>query len=96
LTIPVLPSGVDCGAVLNVLKIPNRVFASVGESLGIGWFLVCFVTIDWVIELIAGTILLGIAVLGFLVGRLIYRNLCPAPLIHPRIEPSAIGPSTVH
>jgi hypothetical protein len=57
---------------------PINAILTVGGSLAIGWFLVWIVTVDWVIELIAGIILLGIAVLGFLVGRLIYHNLSPA------------------
>jgi len=55
----------------------NAIF-TVGGSLALGWFLVWIVTVGWVLDLIAMVILLGMAVLGFLVGRSVYRALSPA------------------
>jgi hypothetical protein len=57
---------------------PINAILTVGGSLVLGWFLVWIVTVDWVLDIVAAIVLLGCAGLGFLVGRLIYRNLNPA------------------
>jgi hypothetical protein len=57
---------------------PINAVLTVGGALAFGWFLVWIVTVDWVIDLIAGIILLGMAALGFLAGRSVYRALSPA------------------
>jgi hypothetical protein len=56
---------------------PINAILTVGGSLALGSFLVWIVNIGWVIDLIAGMVLLGIAALGFLAGRSVYRTLSP-------------------
>jgi cytochrome c biogenesis protein CcdA len=65
---------------LNTLSIAHSVVLIL-ISLGIGIFLTWIVTVNWVLEQMAGIILLGTCVIGVLVGRAIYRFL--GKLLYP-------------
>jgi hypothetical protein len=57
---------------------PINAVLTVAVSLAFGCFLVWVVTLDWMLDFVALFVLLGCAALGFVVGRLVYRNLSPA------------------
>lgn len=56
---------------------PINAILTVGGSLVLGSFLVWIVTVGWMMDLIAGLILWGIAALGLFVGISVYRTLSP-------------------
>lgn len=63
--------------VRSVRKPINAVLTICG-SLALGWFLIWIVTVDWVINLMAGAFLLAVCVAGYFVGRAVYKALSPA------------------